>query len=120
MALVLQHRLDERGGGGLAVGTGDADHLQARGRMAKPVGADLRPGHTGVRRHQLGVQTHILLHQHGGGACLLCGLGEAVAVYGSALNAHEQTALLHTTGVAGDGHDLGVLFQQAEGNAGVG
>ena len=87
--------------------------------MAKPVSADLRPGHTGILGQQLGVKTHIPLGKHHGGAGGLGGLGIDMAIHGGAHNAHEQTARLHTTGVAGDGHDFGILLDKAQIDSGA-
>lgn len=47
----LQHRLEQIGGGRLAVGPGDGQRRQAIGRAAEPVGGDRRQRRPRIRDH---------------------------------------------------------------------
>ena len=63
----LQQVLDETGGGGLAVGAGDAHQGELLGRMSKPVGGGQGQGPPGVGCHQPGpFPLRRRLAQHGG------------------------------------------------------
>ena len=105
--LLLQNGLEEIGGGGLAVGAGDAHHGHGVRRMAEEVGAHHRQGPAGIRHLDEGnALLRCLFAQHrrrAGGHGLA---DEGVAVNGEARHGHEQVAGPGGPGIIADIGDV--------------
>ena len=106
---LLQHRLQEIRGGGLAVGAGDADHGHVLRRVAVEVGPQHRQGPAGVRHLDVGeVPLRRRLAHHRGGAALRRLANEGVAVRRKAPHGHEQVPGPDGPGVVADAGHLAV------------
>ena len=101
IAAGLHNRFKHIGGGGLAVGAGDAHQPQAVGGMAEPGGAHLRPGFPGGFHQELAGQSHVLFRYDGRGPGLGGLPGELMSVYTRARNADKCPARLHPARIAG-------------------
>ena len=111
--LLLQDGLEKIGGGGLAVGAGDAHHGHGVRRMAEEVGAHHRQGPAGVRhpdeRH---IPLRLLFAQHrrrAGGHGLA---DEGVAVNGKARHGHKQVSRLDSPGIIADMGDIHIQVRR--------
>ena len=97
---LLQDLLQQQGGGGLAVGAGDAHHGHCLSGMTVEVGADEGQSQTVVLHQNVG---HIALRLDGGdddGCALLhCHGDEAVAIGCKAGDGNEHAALGDLTGI---------------------
>ena len=108
----LQNGLYHMGGGGLALGAGEADEGELVRRMAEPGGGGMGQGSPGVghlyHRHPLG-HAHFPLHHQGGGP-LFQGGGDIVVPVGlEAGDAQEKGPGGHLAGVIFQGGDLRLL-----------
>ena len=115
---LLQDVLEEVGGGGLAVGAGDAHQLHGSRRVSEPVDAHMGESRPAVRgAHEGNVPLRRFLAEDAGRAllqgahdgCGACGDGhgdEAVSVGLAAGHGHEEVAGLRLPGVVADAGDL--------------
>ena len=107
----LQHRLQEIGGGGLAVGAGDSHTGELFRRMAEPVGGDQSQGGPGVLSHQPGTRKVRFPAAEYRRRSLFKGLGDEVLTVGLvARQGREEVPRRYGAGVVADAGDLRVIF----------
>ena len=107
MQALLEHVLDERGDGGLAVRAGHADHGQLARRVIKKFAADARErkaavGHEDIRN----IHLRLLLAEHDGRAAVGCRTDEPVPVGLIPADGGKQVAGLRGARVKADIPDV--------------
>ena len=111
---LLQDRLEQVRGGGLAVGAGNGHHGHSVRRMAEVVGPHLCQGPAGIRHLDIGhlrPLRHILAqHRRRAGGRRLA--DKRMAVHGKALHGNKQIAGFGSPGIIADAADFQVRVRR--------